>query len=83
MEVLYGIIVLIAFILGLGIGVSIPFFIKKYAESIIRENTVKTVANNDIENKTENSENTQNKFEFIPKDLIDEWMTGEVKPNDK
>ena len=74
MEVLYGVIVLLAFILGLGIGLSVPFLVKKYVESLKKEEHVNT----GIEN------NTKDKVKFVPNDLMMEWMTGEeVKPNEE
>lgn len=70
MEVLYGIIVLLAFILGLGIGITIPFFMKKYVESFKKEEN----SEKKVENKS---------FKYIPKDLLNEWMTGEVTEKDE
>jgi uncharacterized alpha/beta hydrolase family protein len=71
MEVFYGIVVLLAFILGLGIGISVPFFVKKYAET------------QKVEVKTKEAEQ-EDKFRSIPNDLLKEWITGEeVKANDE
>ena len=75
MEVLYGVILLITFILGLGIGISIPFFVKKYikqAKEELKEN----------EKPIEVSETS--KIDYLPKDLLTEWITGEeAKPNEQ
>lgn len=76
MEVLYGIIVLLAFILGLGIGITIPFFMKKYVESFKKEEN----SEKKVENKPEEKEDA---FKYIPKDLLNEWITGEVTEKDE
>lgn len=77
MEVLYGIVVLLAFILGLGIGLSVPFFVKKYVETL--KANEKTII---VEQKINEQEDDRNKL--LPKDLLNEWITGEeAKPNDE
>ena len=65
MEILFGVVLLIVFILGLGIGLTIPFFVKKYVNHI--------EDNNFKEEKNEQS----NKLDYYPTDLLKEWMTGE------
>lgn len=76
MEVLYGVIVLLAFILGLGIGLSVPFFVKKYIESLKKEDHIAV--------GIENNSDSDSKVKYVPIDLMREWMTGEeVKPNEE
>lgn len=76
MEIIYGVVLLVTFILGLGIGLTIPFFVKKYVKDY-KESKEDKEDNNSIEEK-------DNNIPFVPKDLLREWVTGEeVKPNDK
>lgn len=76
MEILYGVVMLLAFIVGLGIGLTIPFFIKKYVESLKKEE--KPLVSQPEEIKEDD------RFKFLPKDLLNEWMTGEeAKANDE
>ena len=75
MEALYGVMLLITFLLGVGMGLSIPFLVKKYIKQY-----------KEIEPKIEQPKEPEknNEIPYIPKDLLNEWMTGEeVKPNDK
>ena len=76
MEVFYGIVVLLAFILGLGIGITIPFFMKKYAESLKKEENSEKNTENKIEEK-------EDAFKYLPRDILNEWMTGEVTKKDE
>lgn len=72
MEIVYGIAMLLVFLIGFGIGISVPFFIKKYVE---------TQKPKEIESKEEEKED---KFKYIPNDLLMEWITGEeVKKHDE
>ena len=76
MEILYGVVMLLAFIVGLGIGLTIPFFIKKYVESLKKEE--KPLVSQPEETKEDDI------VKYLPKDLLNEWMTGEeVKANDE
>ena len=77
MEILYGVLLLIAFILGLGMGFAIPFFVKKYMK-LATEETKTNVK------EKEESKDIDNDIPYVPKDLLTEWMTGkEIKPNDE
>lgn len=77
MEILYGVLLLIAFILGLGMGFAIPFFVKKYMKLATEETKAS------VKEKEENND-IDNNIPYIPKDLLTEWMTGkEAKPNDE
>ena len=81
MEILYGVILLVTFILGLGIGISVPFFVKKYVKYCKEENKEEkpTIPTNKSMEK-----NDEASIPFNPTDLLREWVTGEeVKPSDK
>lgn len=69
MEILYGIVILLVFIMGFGIGVSIPFFVKKYANEIIEKNKPQI-----IEKKEENTEPITAKN--LTKEIQEEWFYG-------
>ena len=69
MEILYGIALLIVFIIGVSTGVLIPYFIKKYITQI----------NNEIDNKKMEEEKEQTgKPTSLTQDIIDEWQNGGV-----
>lgn len=69
MEILYGIVLLIVFIIGVSTGVLIPYFIKKYITQI----------NNELDNKKMEEEKEQNgKPTSLTQDIIDEWQNGGV-----
>lgn len=69
---LFGVMLLITFIVGLGIGLSVPFFVKKYMKMAKEES------------KEITEKETSNDIPYIPKDLLTEWMTGEeVKPSEQ
>lgn len=81
MEALYGVMLLITFILGVGIGLLIPILVKKYVK--VYESEKET-----IKEEKEESKPIDNTIPYIPKDLLNEWLTGEVtgkelKPNDE
>ena len=79
MEVLYGLVLLLTFILGFGIGLTMPIIIKKYVK-FYKENETKEVKVESEEIKDEK----KNDIPYIPKDLLAEWLTGEeLKPNDE
>lgn len=69
MEILYGIVLLIVFIIGVSTGMLIPYFIKKYITQI----------NNELDNKKMEEEKEQNgKPTSLTQDIIDEWQNGGV-----
>ena len=78
MEVLYGVIMLVTFLIGLGIGLTIPFFIKKY----VKQYQEKPIEIKEVKEEQINKE--VDKLGYYPKDLLQEWMTGEeVKANEE
>lgn len=78
MEALYGVMILITFILGLGMGLTIPFFVKKYIKHFKEENK----DNSQMDDLTDKINKEQ--LAYIPTDLLKEWMTGEeVKASDE
>lgn len=81
MEVLYGVIMLVTFLIGLGIGLTIPFFIKKY----VKQYQEKTIEIKEVKEVKEEQTNKEvDKLGYYPKDLLQEWMTGEeVKANEE
>lgn len=64
MEILYGIAMLIVFLLGLGIGLLIPYYIKKYINQYTQNNNVEM-----IKNETNNPTS-------LTDEIVDEWLNG-------
>ena len=64
MEILYGLIMLIVFILGIVVGFVAPLLLKKYVQELINKNI-----------KPEEEKEYQ-KVTSLTKDLIDEWQNG-------
>lgn len=69
MEILYGIVLLIVFVAGFGIGITVPFFVKKY----IQDTLDKISAETKIDNKEEDKPIT---VQNLTQDIKDEWMFG-------
>lgn len=69
MEILYGIVLLIVFIAGFGIGITVPFFVKKYMQDILDKISAETKIDNKEEDKPITVQN-------LTQDIKDEWMFG-------
>lgn len=69
MEILYGIVLLIVFVAGFGIGITVPFFVKKYMQDILDKISAETK----IDNKEEDKPIT---VQSLTQDIKDEWMFG-------
>lgn len=69
MEILYGIVLLIVFVTGFGIGITVPFFVKKYMQDILDKNSAETKIDNKEEDKPITVQN-------LTQDIKDEWMFG-------
>lgn len=69
MEILYGIVLLIVFVAGFGIGITVPFFVKKYIQDILDKISAETK----IDNKEEDKPIT---VQSLTQDIKDEWMFG-------
>lgn len=67
MEILYGIAMLIVFLLGLIIGLLVPYYIKKYVNQIQDEYK---------ELKSDNNLRESNKPTSLTDEIIDEWVNG-------
>lgn len=68
MEILYGIVLLIVFVAGFGIGITVPFFVKKYMQDMLDKISAETKINN----KEDKPITVQN----LTQDIKDEWMFG-------
>lgn len=68
MEILYGIVLLIVFIAGFGIGVTVPFFVKRYTQDIL--NKINTMPQEDKEKDKPITVHN------LTQDIKDEWMFG-------
>ena len=64
MEILYGIAMLIVFLLGLGLGLLIPYYIKKYINLYTQNNNIEM-----IKNETNNPTS-------LTDEIVDEWLNG-------
>lgn len=69
MEILYGIVLLIVFVAGFGIGITVPFFVKKYMRDILDKISAETKIDNKEEDKPITVQN-------LTQDIKDEWMFG-------
>lgn len=69
MEILYGIILLIVFVAGFGIGMTVPFFVKKYMQDMLDKISAQTKTDNKDEDKPITVQN-------LTQDIKDEWMFG-------
>lgn len=69
MEILYGIVLLIVFVAGFGIGITVPFFVKKYMQDIFDKISAETKIDNKEEDKPITVQN-------LTQDIKDEWMFG-------
>lgn len=69
MEILYGIVLLIVFVTGFGIGITVPFFVKKYMQDILDKISAETKIDNKEEDKPITVQN-------LTQDIKDEWMFG-------
>lgn len=69
MEILYGIVLLIVFVAGFGIGITVPFFMKKYMQDILDKISAETKIDNKEEDKPITVQN-------LTQDIKDEWMFG-------
>ena len=69
MEILYGIVLLIVFVAGFGIGITVPFFVKKYMRDILDKISAETKFDNKEEDKPITVQN-------LTQDIKDEWMFG-------
>lgn len=69
MEILYGIVLLIVFVAGFGIGITVPFFVKKYMQDMLDKISAETKINNKEEDKPITVQN-------LTQDIKDEWMFG-------
>nr|DAI31651.1 MAG TPA: hypothetical protein [Caudoviricetes sp.] len=69
MEILYGIVLLIVFVAGFGIGITVPFFVKKYMQDILDKISDETKIDNKEEDKPITVQN-------LTQDIKDEWMFG-------
>ncbi len=69
MEILYGIVLLIVFVAGFGIGITVPFFVKKYMQDILDKISAETKIDNKEEDKPITVQN-------LTQDIKDEWMFG-------
>lgn len=69
MEILYGIVLLIVFVAGFGIGITVPFFVKKYMQDILDKISAETKIDNKEEDKPVTVQN-------LTQDIKDEWMFG-------
>lgn len=69
MEILYGIVLLIVFVTGFGIGITVPFFVKKYVQDILDKISAETKIDNKEEDKPITVQN-------LTQDIKDEWMFG-------
>jgi hypothetical protein len=69
MEILYGIVLLIVFVAGFGIGITVPFFVKKYMQDMLDKISAETKIDNKEEDKPITVQN-------LTQDIKDEWMFG-------
>ncbi len=69
MEILYGIVLLIVFIAGFGIGITVPFFVKKYMQDMLDKIRVETKTDNNEEYEPITVQN-------LTQDIKEEWMFG-------
>lgn len=69
MEILYGIVLLIVFVAGFGIGITVPFFVKKYTQDMLDKISAETKIDNKEEDKPITVQN-------LTQDIKDEWMFG-------
>ena len=69
MEILYGIVLLIVFVAGFGIGITVPFFVKKYMHDMLDKISAETKIDNKEEDKPITVQN-------LTQDIKDEWMFG-------
>lgn len=69
MEILYGIVLLIVFVAGFGIGIAVPFFMKKYMQDMLDKISAETKIDNKEEDKPITVQN-------LTQDIKDEWMFG-------
>lgn len=76
MEILYGIVLLIVFVAGFGIGITVPFFVKKYMQDILDKISAETKIDNKEEDKPITVQN-------LTQDIKDEWMFGYTSRKEK
>lgn len=69
MEILYGIVLLIVFVAGFGIGITVPFFVKKYMQDMLDKISAETKIDNKEEDKPITVQN-------LTQDIKEEWMFG-------
>lgn len=76
MEILYGIVLLIVFVAGFGIGITVPFFVKKYMQDMLDKISAETKIDNKEEDKPITVQN-------LTQDIKDEWMFGYTSRKEK
>lgn len=69
MEILYGIVLLIVFVTGFGIGITVPFFVKKYMQDMLDKISAETKNDNNEEYEPISVQN-------LTQDIKEEWMFG-------
>lgn len=69
MEILYGIVLLIVFVTGFGIGITVPFFVKKYMQDMLDKISAETKIDNNEEYEPISVQN-------LTQDIKEEWMFG-------
>lgn len=72
MEILYGIVILLAFIIGFGIGISVPFFVKKYVNEIIEKNKSQIIEKEEKDTEPITAKN-------LTKEIQEEWFYGKAE----
>ena len=77
MEILYGIVLLIVFITGFGVGITIPFFVKKYTQDLLNK------YNNEIKEEKIDNVNEPITVKNLTQDIKEEWMFGYSSKNDE
>lgn len=77
MEILYGIVLLIVFITGFGVGITIPFFVKKYTQDLLNK------CNNEIKEEKIDNINEPITVKNLTQDIKEEWMFGYSSKNDE
>lgn len=77
MEIIYGCILIIVFFIGFGLGLFIPFFIKKYTELILKRDDNTTIKEDTpIESGIITTRN-------LTKEIRDEWLFGKIQSDEE